>query len=61
MMKLVYRLWRDEDGQDLIEYSLLITFLALATVALMGNGTAAIHGIISTSTSQIVYANASVS
>jgi len=26
--------WRDENGQDLIEYSLLIAFVALASAAL---------------------------
>jgi Flp pilus assembly pilin Flp len=28
-------LWRDETGQDLIEYSLLIAFVALCAVGLM--------------------------
>lgn len=30
-------LWSETDGQDLIEYSLLLAFLALATVALLGD------------------------
>ena len=30
----VLNLWRDEDGQDLIEYSLLIAFIAIAVVGL---------------------------
>ncbi len=27
--------WREEDGQDLIEYSLLLAFVALVAVALL--------------------------
>jgi pilus assembly protein Flp/PilA len=27
--------WRDEDGQDLIEYALLMAFIALAAVAVL--------------------------
>jgi Flp pilus assembly pilin Flp len=29
------RLWRDEDGQDLTEYVLLLAFVALTTAALV--------------------------
>ena len=29
------RLWREEEGQDLVEYSLLLAFVALAAVALL--------------------------
>ncbi len=28
-------LWQHEDGQDLVEYSLLLAFIALAAVALL--------------------------
>jgi Flp pilus assembly pilin Flp len=38
-------LWNEEDGQDLVEYSLLITFLALACAALFNAGRPAINGI----------------
>jgi pilus assembly protein Flp/PilA len=30
MMKLMKRLWKEEEGQDLIEYALLIALIALA-------------------------------
>jgi Flp pilus assembly pilin Flp len=30
------RLWRDDAGQDLIEYALLAAFIALAALAAMG-------------------------
>ncbi len=29
--------WVEEDGQDLVEYSLLMAFIALAAVAVLGN------------------------
>ncbi len=29
--------WREEDGQDLIEYALLMGFIALAAVAVLGS------------------------
>jgi len=38
--ELAVRLFRDEDGQDLIEYALLATFVALVAIAgatLLGN------------------------
>lgn len=33
MKTLVLHLWRDEDGQDLTEYALLLVLVALAAVA----------------------------
>ena len=35
----------DETGQDIIEYSLLITFIAIACLALVGAGQPAVNGI----------------
>ena len=57
MRQLLCGLWRDEEGQDLIEYSLLITFIAIATAAVVGSGTNTIRGIWGTSNSQISTAN----
>jgi len=34
-MSICKRLWSEEDGQDLVEYSLLLAFIALAAVALL--------------------------
>jgi len=28
--------WQEEDGQDMVEYALLLAFVALAAVALLG-------------------------
>lgn len=32
MKNLMMRLWKEEEGQDLTEYALLLTLIALATV-----------------------------
>ncbi len=37
--------WRDEEGQDLIEYSLLITFIAIATMWIVGSGRPVVNSI----------------
>ncbi|MGA7409850.1 MAG: Flp family type IVb pilin [Bryobacteraceae bacterium] len=34
-MSICKKLWSEEDGQDLVEYSLLLAFIALAAVALL--------------------------
>ncbi len=36
MSRLIARLWKEESGQDLVEYALLVALLALAAVATMG-------------------------
>jgi Flp pilus assembly pilin Flp len=39
-MTFVRNFWKEEEGQDLIEYSLLMAFVALASAALfVGSGT----------------------
>lgn len=60
-MQQLLQFWRDEDGQDLIEYSLLITFIAIATAVVVGSGHNAITGIWSGSNSTIAAANTSAS
>ena len=35
MRVLINRLWREEEGQDLVEYGLLIFLIALAAIASM--------------------------
>jgi Flp pilus assembly pilin Flp len=60
-MKGFCNLWNDDQGQDTIEYVLLIAFVALASAAIFLAGGRSIQGIWSTSNSQIVAANASAS
>jgi Flp pilus assembly pilin Flp len=52
--------WRDEQGQDLVEYSLLMTFIAIAVMAFVESGKTAIQGIWTTGNSQVAAANAVV-
>ena len=54
---LLQGVWRDEAGQDLIEYTLLLAFLLFCTIAMVGFGGDSIKGITSTSNSQIAYGN----
>ena len=51
----------DESGQDLIEYTLLMSFVALASAALFLGGGKSVKGIWSSSNSQLVAANISAS
>ena len=40
-MNFLKRLWKDEEGQDLVEYALLVVLLALAaTIGMKGLATA---------------------
>jgi len=61
MNRFLNNFWRDEEGQDLIEYSLLITFIAVATAAVIGQGQNSIRAIWSSSNSTITVANTSAS
>ena len=48
---------RDEQGQDLIEYTLLMAFIALASAAIFTSAGGSIQGIWSSASSQLVAAN----
>jgi pilus assembly protein Flp/PilA len=36
MKSMLKRLWKEEEGQDLVEYGLLLVLISLAAVAAMG-------------------------
>jgi len=57
-MSLFKQLWKDEGGQDLIEYTLLMAFVALASAALFIGAGGSIQGIWSTVNTQLSAANA---
>jgi Flp pilus assembly pilin Flp len=62
MRGILEALWCQEQGQDLVEYTLLIAFITFATAALFLLGTGgATQGIWSTTNSQLTAANASAS
>lgn len=52
---------RDEQGQDLIEYTLLMAFVALASAALFIGAGGSIKGIWSVTNSQLAAANSQAS
>jgi Flp pilus assembly pilin Flp len=57
MPQLLRSLWREDLGQDLIEYTLIITFVVIVTAGVFSIGGTSIKGIVNTSTSQINAAN----
>ena len=53
MLRMLLTLWRHDDGQDLIEYSLLLAFVVIVTAGIFGFGNDSIQGIVGTSTNQL--------
>ena len=58
---MLLKLWQDDSGQDLIEYTLLMAFLAIASAALFLGAGGSISGIWNVSNSQLAAANAAAS
>jgi Flp pilus assembly pilin Flp len=52
-MQLWKRFWNEEDGQDLVEYTLLLAFVALASAALFIGAGTSINAIWSTANQQL--------
>jgi Flp pilus assembly pilin Flp len=50
------RLWREEQGQDLIEYTLMLAFVALASAALFNSAGTSINQIWSKTNAQLTTA-----
>ena len=55
-MTYLRNFWNDEQGQDLIEYTLLLAFVALASAALFIGAGTKISTIWSTTNSQLATA-----
>jgi len=58
---MLKRFLLDEQGQDLIEYTLLVAFVCLATAALFVNSGGSLSGIWITANSRLGAANTSAS
>ncbi len=58
-MTFLRNLWNDEQGQDLIEYTLLMAFVALASAALFIGAGGSVKGIWAQTNTQLSAANAS--
>lgn len=56
-MTILRTFWNDEQGQDLIEYTLLMAFVALASAALFIGAGSSIKGIWTTTNTQLATAN----
>ncbi len=56
MTTFLRNLWKDDQGQDLIEYTLLMAFVALASAAMFISSGTSISKIWSTTNSQLTTA-----
>lgn len=57
MLNLIKNFVRDEQGQDLVEYTLLLAFVALASAALFINAGTSIKGIWGVASTSLASAN----
>jgi pilus assembly protein Flp/PilA len=48
MKRLLARLWKEEEGQDLTEYALLLVLLSLAAIGALGGLANAINSAFNT-------------
>lgn len=48
MKTLIMKLWRDEEGQDLTEYALLLVLMSLAAIGSLGTLASAVNGVFET-------------
>ena len=60
-MTTLRNFWNDEQGQDLIEYTLLMAFVALASAALFIGAGGSVKGIWGTTNDQLAAANTAAS
>jgi Flp pilus assembly pilin Flp len=61
MTHSMWQFLKSEDGQDLVEYSLLLAFIMFTMIGLAIGMKGSVYGITSTSNSQLSYANTMVS
>ncbi|MGA7224287.1 MAG: Flp family type IVb pilin [Candidatus Acidiferrales bacterium] len=47
MKNMLARLWKEEEGQDLTEYALLLVLVALAAIGSLGTLASAINNVFS--------------
>ena len=53
MKNLLMRLWKEEEGQDLTEYALLLVLLSLAAVGSLSGLATAINGTFATASTKV--------
>jgi Flp pilus assembly pilin Flp len=57
MLSFMQKFWQDESGQDLIEYTLLLAFVALASASLFLSAGSSVSGIWGNASTQLSAAN----
>ena len=53
MKTILARLWKEEEGQDLTEYALLLVLIALASMAALTPLATAINGVFTNAASNL--------
>jgi pilus assembly protein Flp/PilA len=53
MKNLLMRLWKEEEGQDLVEYGLLVVLIALGAIVGMSTLAGAINGVFTTASTNL--------
>ena len=53
MKNLMIRLWKEEEGQDLTEYALLLVLLSLAAIGALGTLATAINSVFKTAATNL--------
>lgn len=53
MKNLLKRLWKEEEGQDLVEYALLVTLISLAVTASMSGVATALSKVFSSASTSL--------
>jgi pilus assembly protein Flp/PilA len=53
MLEVIKRFMQEEEGQDLVEYALLLVFLALAAIAVLPTLGKAVNNVFSQSASTL--------
>ena len=53
MLQIIERFLKDEEGQDLVEYALLLVFLALAAIAILPTLGSSVNAVFSQSNSAL--------
>ncbi len=53
MERYLARLWKEEEGQDLVEYALLLVLLSLAAIGALGGLATAINGVFANAASNL--------
>jgi len=57
MKDVLKRLWQDDEGQDLVEYGLLLFLVALAAIAAMKGLASGISGVFTSASTSLTSAS----